>query len=248
MTSPAGLEVLLKWFERYPALQSNFEVIFSGGDVLSKSLVDRVRSRICSNVIIGYGPTEASLTASAPVQLIEEVQGAVGFVTPGTVVEIVDEVGTVMPSGRQGLVRVKSSFAVDRYFDKPTASAGVFRDGWFHPGDIGALEPNGLLSIAGRHDSLLNLGGDKVNPESIEAVIASFAGVTECAVFASPNDLGNKEVIALVVTSDAIDQAKLKSYCAERLAPQFMPTKFVRIDKLPRNPMGKIDRRRLTDT
>jgi acyl-coenzyme A synthetase/AMP-(fatty) acid ligase len=246
VTSPGGLAGIVNWFERYPTLQSEIDVIVSAGDMLPKPLVDRVRSRICPHLVNVYGSTEASITATAPVHLVESVPGAVGYVNPGSVVEVVDESDVLVPSGNQGLVRVRSAFAVDRYFEDPATSTPVFRDGWFYPGDIGILERDGLLRIAGRNDALLNFGGDKINPETIEAVIASFAGVTECAVLASANELGNKEVAAILVTTDPIDEVKLRSYCAEHLAPQFMPTTFIRADRLPRNPMGKVDRRKLT--
>ncbi|MBX9776090.1 MAG: acyl--CoA ligase [Xanthobacteraceae bacterium] len=244
LSSPAGLELFLKWFERYPTLQSEIDVIVSAGDALPKPLVDRVRSRICPHVMNAYGSTEASITATAPVQLVEDVPGAVGFVTVGSLVEVVDENEAVMPAGQQGLLRVQSAFAVDRYFEDPAASGLVFRDGWFYPGDLGTLAQGGLLRLAGRQDGLLNLGGGKISPEAIESVIASFGGVSECAAFASPNGLGNKEVMAVVVANGPVDELLVRSHCAEKLG-LFAPVKFVWAERLPRNPMGKVDRSRL---
>ena len=165
-------------------------------------------------------------------------------VAPGSDVEVVDEGGAARPLGSEGLLRVKSSFAVDRYFDDPATSAAVFRDGWFYPGDIGALGPDGVLRLAGRYDTLMNLGGEKISPEAIEAVIASLGGISECAVFAAPNELGNKEAIAIVVANGPIDEMLLRSQGAEQLG-QFMPAKLIRADRLPRNPMGKVDRSKL---
>jgi len=244
LTSPGGLELFLKWFERYPALQSEIDVIVSAGDILPKPLADRVRSRICPHLINVYGSTEASITATAPVHRVEDVPEAAGFVTPGTTVEIVDEGGAVVPPGQRGLLRVQSPFAVDRYFEDPAMSAAVFRDGWFYPGDIGALEPDGLLRIAGRADALLNLGGEKVGAEIVEAAIAALGIVSECAVFACLKDLGNKEVVAVVVANGPFDEMLLRSHCAETLGP-FAPARFVRADRLPRDAMGKLDRGRL---
>ncbi|MPZ39792.1 MAG: AMP-binding protein [Rhizobiales bacterium] len=245
LSSPGGLEVLLKWFERYPALQSEIDVIMSAGDMLPKPLVDRVRSRICPHLVNVYSSTEASITATAPAHLVEEVPGAVGLVNPGSVVEAVDESDAVLPAGTEGLLRVTSPFAVDRYFEDPAASAAVFRDGWFYPGEIGSVEADGVLRLTGRNDTLLNLGGDKISPEAIEAVIAAFPGVTECAVFASANEFGNKEVVAVLVAREMMDEAKLKAHCSAHLALPFVPAKFIRAVHLPRNPMGKVDRRRL---
>src|SRR5262249_10615890 len=80
--SPGGFETLLRWFDVVPAYQSNIEVLVCAGDVLSRSLSDRLRSRICSHLIAAYGSTEASMSACAHAHEIADTPRAVGFVTP----------------------------------------------------------------------------------------------------------------------------------------------------------------------
>ena len=89
---------------------------------------------------------------------------------------------------------------------------------------------------------MLNLGGDKVNPEIVEAALAACEGVTECAAFGSPNELGIVTLWAAVVADSRAGDDKLRAFCESKLPPQFMPAGFVRVDRLPRNEMGKIDR------
>src|SRR5262249_7763794 len=149
------------WFDVVPAYQSNIEVLVCAGDVLSRSLSDRLRSRICSHLIAAYGSTEASMSACAHAHEIADTPRAVGFVTPGVTIQIVDQSGTILPPGQEGRVRIKSEYAVDGYFGNPEESSKVFRDGWFYPGDIGSLNSDGLLAVAGREQAVLNLGGDK---------------------------------------------------------------------------------------
>jgi acyl-CoA synthetase (AMP-forming)/AMP-acid ligase II len=245
MAAPGGLEVLLRKYEQYASLQSEFEVMIVLGDVLTKSLSDRVRARISSRVVSVYGSTEAQTSASAPAQLINETPGAVGFVVPNVAVEIVTESGELLPPGIEGLIRIKSPHGVDRYVGDPVASAKTFRDGWFYPGDRGTLDAMNLLRLAGRHDSLLNLGGDKINPETVERALAACEGVTECAAFGAPDELGVETLWAAVVAGAATDDGKLRAHCAATLSPQFLPAGFIRVDKLPRNTMGKIERREL---
>ena len=177
--SPGGFENLLRWFDAMPSYQSNIEVMFCGGDVLSRSLSNRLRSRICSHLIAAYGSTEASMSATAHAHEIVDVPRAVGFVTPGVTVQIVDASGTILPPGKEGTVRVRSEYAVDGYFGNPEESSKVFRDGWFYPGDVGTLNADNLLVIAGREQAVLNLGGDKISPEAIELVLSQFKGVIE---------------------------------------------------------------------
>ena len=245
--SPGGFENLLRWYDVAAAYQSNFEVALCAGDVLSRPLSDRLRARICSHLVTFYGSTEASMSATAHAHEIADVPRAVGFVTPDVTIQIVDTAGIILSPDQEGYVRLKSKFAVDRYFGNPEESSTVFRDGWFYPGDLGRLSSDGLLVISGREQSVLNLGGDKISPEAIELTLSQFNGVIEAAVFAAPNEYGNNEIRAAIVGQGPLDEQVLKGYCAARIPRQFVPTKFYFIESLPHNEMGKLDRSRLHD-
>jgi acyl-CoA synthetase (AMP-forming)/AMP-acid ligase II len=243
--SPGGFENLLRWFESLPAYQSRIETIFCGGDVLSRSLSDRVRSRICPHLVAAYGSTEASMSAVAHAHEIADVPRAVGFVTPGVVVQIVNASGTLQPPGKEGQVRVRSEFAVDHYLGDLEESKKAFRDGWFYPGYLGTLSEDGLLVITGREHAVLNVGGDKISPEAIELILTQFPGVVEAAAVSAPNVYGNNEVCAVVVTREQASEEALKSYCESRIPRPFTPARIVFLDELPHNEMGKLDRGRL---
>jgi acyl-CoA synthetase (AMP-forming)/AMP-acid ligase II len=243
--SPGAFENLLRWFDTIPNYQSSVESMVCGGDILSRSLSDRLRSRICSHLIAAYGSTEASMSATARAHEIADVPRAVGFVTPGINLQIVDAADTILSAGQEGYVRLQSEYAVDGYFRNPTESAKVFRNGWFYPGDIGSLDVNGLLRISGREQAVLNLGGDKISPERIELVLSQFNGVIEAAAFSAPNEYGNNEIHAAVVCRPGVDEQALRSHCEAVLPLGFAPVKYHFVDSLPHNEMGKVDRRRL---
>jgi acyl-CoA synthetase (AMP-forming)/AMP-acid ligase II len=247
LAPPSGLELLLRWFEVTPAYQSNLQVVISGGDLLSQALSRRVRMRMCSHLVSVYGSTEASITATASTHEIDHMVGAVGYLTPGVRAQIVDRDGVVQPSGHEGLLRIRSEFAVDRYLGEPSGSERVFRDGWFQPGDIAAIDSDGLLVITGRDKNVLNIGGDKISPEVVEAAIAAFQGIADVAVTSLPNAAGNHEVVAIIVGKGEIDLEALGRHCAAQLSPQFVPAHFAVTDRLPRNDMGKIDRPQLVE-
>ena len=114
-------------------------------------------------------------------------------------------------------MRLRSEYSVDRYFANLEESGKIFRDGWFHSGDLGRLTADGLLVITGREQAVLNLGGDKVSPELIELVLSQFPGVSEAAVFGAPNDYGNNEVWAAIVKSAPIEEQALKEFCTARI-------------------------------
>jgi acyl-CoA synthetase (AMP-forming)/AMP-acid ligase II len=247
LSSPGGLEILLKGYERFPTLPCEIETVIVPGDVLPKTLSDRIRARICPHVMSVYGATETTTTASAPVHFLGDIADAVGFAVPGVSLEIVNEAGEVLSRGKEGILRVKSRYAVNGYLGDPAASARAFRDGWFYPGDIAVLEENNLLRIVGRQDAVLNFGGDKVNPERIERTVSACPGVTECAAFGVPGELGLHVLWVAIVADPKLEDRALRDHCAARLPGQFQPAGFVRVDRLPRNEFGKIDRRKLPD-
>jgi acyl-CoA synthetase (AMP-forming)/AMP-acid ligase II len=247
LAPPSGLELLLKWFEVTPAYQSNLQVVLSGGDLLSQALSRRVRMRMCSHLVSVYGSTEASITATAPAHEIDRMAGAVGYLTPGVRAQIVDRDGVVQPPGREGLLRIRSEFAVDRYLGESSGGERMFRDGWFQPGDLATLDAEGLLVITGRDKNVLNIGGDKISPEVVEAAVAAFPGIAEVAVTTLPNAVGNHEIVVVIVGNGEIDLEALGRHCAAQLSPQFVPAHFAVTDHLPRNDMGKIDRPQLAE-
>jgi acyl-CoA synthetase (AMP-forming)/AMP-acid ligase II len=245
--SPGGFENFLRWFDAFPAYQSNIEVALCAGDLLSGSLSERLRGRICSHLISVYGSTEASMSATAHAHEIADKPRAVGFVTPGVAIQVVDSSGTMLGAGQEGYIRIRSEFAVDEYFRNPEGSTKIFRNGWFHPGDIGTLDRGGLLVISGREQTVLNLGGDKISPETVELAIRQFKGISEAAVFSAPNEYGNNEIYALVVSQEKVDEQKLRAHCEARLSRSFVPTRFFPAEAIAHNEMGKIDRRKLQE-
>jgi acyl-coenzyme A synthetase/AMP-(fatty) acid ligase len=241
VASPFALAEFAKDYETYRC-RHTFDVIVSAGSLTSKRLADQIRSRMGSNLICDYGSTEASVTTTAPVHLLESVDGAVGWIAPGIEIEIVDETGRVLPAGQEGIVRVRGDHVANAYASDPKATAKFFRDGWFFPGDLGRLTTDGMLVIVGRQNVILNSGGEKINPESIEAVLNTFGGIVDAAAFGVRNDLGIEEIWAAFVSGEPIEDSLLRQHCAQLLAPAAVPKRFIRVDKLPHNEAGKLDR------
>jgi acyl-CoA synthetase (AMP-forming)/AMP-acid ligase II len=103
-----------------------------------------------------------------------------------------------------------------------------------------------MLIITGRQKTIMNIGGDKVSPEMIESTLMAFPGVDRAGVLSVVNDVGIEEIWAALASRD-VNEAQLRALCQGLLPPAFMPRRFVRIDEIPMNEMGKIDRRRLAE-
>jgi acyl-CoA synthetase (AMP-forming)/AMP-acid ligase II len=240
LASPAALAQLVTVYDQHPLDEVHFDTILSSGGLLPRSLVERIRPRLCSHLITAYGATETTISATAPAHRIAHIEGAAGYVTPGARIEVVDEADRPVPAGIEGIVRIASEFAVDRYIDDPVESARVFRNGWFYPGDLGLLTPDKLLVISGRLNNILNIGGEKIAAERVEAALAAFKGVQQAAVFVATNKVGVQEVWAAVVCPKLFDAEKLRAHCRERMPAHFVPSQIVNLDALPVSAMGKV--------
>jgi acyl-coenzyme A synthetase/AMP-(fatty) acid ligase len=242
LTTPTMLGHFLTACDQHPSIGIHLDMIISSGSLLPGSLVDRARPRICAHLVTGYGSTETAMSATAPAQRIANIAGAAGYVTPGTRIEIVDDMDRPLPHGREGIVRVFSEFAIDRYIDDPLESAQVFRNGWFYPGDLGMLTADNLLVISGRQNDVLNAGGGRMAAEKLEAALISYAGVREAAAFMATNKHGMEEVWAAIVCKGKVDAEGLRAHCRHLMPSVFVPAHIIMVDSLPTNATGKIDR------
>ena len=243
IASPGGLGGFLNFYDSNSDFRCGFEVIISAGSPLPNSLSERVRARMCSNLIFYYGTTETSTISSAPAHALTGVAGAVGYVAPDVSVQIVDDAGAPLPHGREGSIRVRTPVSVGSYLDDDEQP---FRDGHFDTGDIGYLTAEKLLAITGRKKEILNLGGDKVSPRIIEEALTGFYGVRDAVAFSAPNELGIDEVWALVIYNGMSDEEALRKHCQEKLAQTHVPARFIGVTELPRNGNGKVERLRLS--
>jgi acyl-CoA synthetase (AMP-forming)/AMP-acid ligase II len=246
VVAPGSLPELLAEYNKHHC-QHAFDVILTGGSILSGGLAERVASRMGSNIIAAYGSAETSLVASAPAHAVRDLPGAVGYVTPGMSVEIVDEADWPLPPGESGIVRIRGDYMVSGYYNEPESSARIFRDGWFYPGDIGSLTTDGAFIIAGRQTAVLNLGGDKIAPEAIEDLVAAFdpAAAAGAALVTAAD--GGDQIWVAIESAKAIDPERLREHCRKQLPAIFTPKRFVPVHRLPRNAMGKLDRAQLQD-
>lgn len=243
--SPASAGEFVSYYENSPDFACPFETMLSSGGMLTVALSERVRQRMCTHLIATYAATEITPLASAPAHRIAGVKGAVGYIAPWIGAEIVDEADQPLPAGEQGRVRFRGHTCVSGYVGTPRNAAGVFKDGWFYPGDLGTITPERLLVIAGREKAVINVGGNKVNPETIETVLQSYPGVSHAGAFCRANAAGIDEVWAVVAGGAEVDIQGLRAFCTQNLPALFVPVHIVRVADIPRNDMGRIMRGRL---
>jgi acyl-CoA synthetase (AMP-forming)/AMP-acid ligase II len=245
IAAPAAVAEFADYYVQASPFVSGLQSIFMGGSLASQALSDRVRSELCSNLNYGYGSTEASMVTMAPAKVATAISGGVGFVAPAFIVEAADDSGRALPAGEVGRLRIRGPLCAGGYLGNPGASAQAFRDGWFYPGDLGTVTADRMLAISGRETAVLNVGGDKINPERIERALLSYPAIAEAGVAGVTDQLGIERISAAVVWRGQPDEAGLRSHCQRQLPPEFVPTRFVTVAAIARNEAGKIDRSQL---
>jgi acyl-CoA synthetase (AMP-forming)/AMP-acid ligase II len=133
------------------------------------------------------------------------------------------------------------------YWRRADATAEVLVGGELHTGDLGYLDAAGYLHLRGRRSLLIIRGGANVYPAEVERVLQDAPGVAACAVLGVPDERLGERVVAVVepLPGATIDAARVRDHCLAELAGFKVPERFVVVDRLPRNAMGKIVRRQL---
>ena len=209
-----------------------------------ETLRAEVRRRITPNVVIAYGSNEAwYVTRADPADQIR-FPDTVGLPFEGVEIQIVDDRDRPLPPNEVGLVRVRGSGFARAYIDDPEATAKAFRDGWYYPGDLGVLAPEGALFLKGRADDLINFDGVKIYPADIEATLLQHAAVAEAAAFPVVVEGYRQIPVATVILRGTATSAELLAFCQERIGPR-APRSVHVLDGFPRNAIGKVLKREL---
>lgn len=216
----------------------------SGSAPLDATVLDAFSTKFGHTILERYGMSEALMITSNP-YAGERVAGTVGYPLPGTSLAVRDPQDAPCAPGEIGQVLVRGPSVFSEYWQDPTATTAAFRNGWFVTGDLGAVDPDGRLTLHGRATDLIISGGFNVFPREIEAVLLEQAGVREAAVVGAPDARRGEVPVAYVVADDDVDLGALQSACAASLASFKAPRAVIRVDALPRNALGKLQRHRL---
>jgi acyl-CoA synthetase (AMP-forming)/AMP-acid ligase II len=147
-------------------------------------------------------------------------------------------------AGSAGLVTIHSSTAMTGYLFPDRVDPAAIANG-FVTGDIGRMTPDGLV-IVGRLANCINVGGTKVSPEEVEAVLLEFPAVRSCLVDGEADEWLGQKIRATVTPAD-VDLTALQAFCRERLSKTKQPSRFVSLDTLATTATGKVIRRPASD-
>lgn len=215
-----------------------------GGGPLSESLAHRAH-RAGWPICPSYGMSEtASQVATLAALPPDWREGMVGLPLPGVSVEIVDEQN--QPVDGEGRIRIRGPMVMAGYANPAGETGhGLDDDGWFGSGDRGRLDARGNLLVLGRCDDMLVSGGVNVHPAEVEKLLLACPGVSDAAVTAVADETWGDRIAALLVGESSVEAVRIWS--REHLPSHLRPRLFIAVPKLPRNPMGKLERARLPE-
>ena len=198
-----------------------------------------------------YGQTEMAPVATVlqPEDQLRKA-GSAGRAAINVETRVVDDDDRPVPAGTVGEIVHRSPQATSGYWNDPARTAEVFRNSWFHSGDLGVLDDEGYLTVVDRKKDMIKTGGENVASREVEETIYQHPAVSEVAVFATPDPVWIEAVTAAVVVRDgqSVTPQELIDFCRARLASFKTPKRVIVVDNLPRNASGKLLKRELRES
>jgi malonyl-CoA/methylmalonyl-CoA synthetase len=225
-------------------------LLVSGSAALPAVEHERIERLTGQRIAERYGMTETLMNTAVRASG-ERRPGYVGPPLTGVDVRLVDDDGNAIEAADDetiGEIHVRGENLFREYLNRPDATADAMTDGWFKTGDLATRAPDGYIRIVGRRATdLIKSGGFKIGAGEIEGALLEHPGVKEVAVTGEPDpDLGER-IVAWVVVAEgqSPSQDALSGHVADLLTPHKRPRVVRFVSELPRNEMGKVQKKRL---
>jgi acyl-CoA synthetase (AMP-forming)/AMP-acid ligase II len=226
--------------ERFPSLR----FLRCGSAPITAGLHQQIEEAFGVPLIVSYGLSEATCTSTMNPPGHRKI-GTIGTVLTGQEVRVFDPVTNAeAATGSEGEIRIAGPALMAGYLG---SSEQPVVDGWLRTGDLGRFDDEGFLAITGRIKDVIIRGGENLSPAVIERRLASHPAVRDCCVVGAPHRELGEVPIAFVVLNDGaeLDESGLKAFVESALARTYVPAEIRRLDVMPTNAVGKIDRKGL---
>jgi long-chain acyl-CoA synthetase len=228
---------------------SSWRLTVYGGAPIAEDRLRTALERLPCQLTQGYGLTETS-----PILCILPAEDHVldgpnvrrikscGRPATGVEVKIFDDQDVECPPETVGEIVARGKNIMKGYWRAEEATANALRGGWFHTGDMGLKDADGYVYIVDRKHDMIVSGGENVYPREVEEVLYFHPAVLEASVIGVPSEKWGETVKGIVVLrpQHGATEAELIAFCRERLAHYKCPTSVDFLDRLPRNPSGKV--------
>ncbi|MDC0659185.1 malonyl-CoA synthase [Leisingera sp. SS27] len=226
---------------------AKMRMFISGSAPLLVDTHEQWETRTGHRILERYGMTETNMSTSNPYDG-ERRAGTVGFPLPDVEARVMQD-GAEVPAGEIGVLEVRGPNVFQGYWQMPEKTAEELRpDGWFITGDMARVDADGYVTIVGREKDLIITGGFNVYPKEVESLIDDLPGVLESAVIGVPHPDFGEGVVAVVVPDGGGTSAEaINAALSGQLARFKQPKEIILLEALPRNTMGKVQKKALRE-
>jgi malonyl-CoA/methylmalonyl-CoA synthetase len=227
--------------EELTECMGKFRLMVCGSAALPVSIMEKWRRISGQTLLERYGMTEIGMAISNPYDG-ERRAGFVGLALPGVSVRLVDENYQNTTGPESGEIIIKGANVFREYWNRPEATHNSFTDDdWFKTGDIAMVE-DGYYRILGRNSvDIIKSGGYKISALEIEEALRDNELIIDCAVVGVPDEEWGELIVAAIITSQTdVDLSALNLWLRNKIAPYKTPRKYLLVDELPKNAMGKV--------
>jgi len=199
-------------------------------------------------IVEGYGLTETGINTLNPPDKNKRKIGSIGLPLSYNEVEILDSNMNILPHDEEGEICVRPIGDLRplwkiEYFKDPESTSELWKGGWLHTGDMGKKDEDGFIYFLDRIKDVIRRRGENISSQEVEGVLIKHPQVAEVAVIGVPSELGEEEVLALIVPMDPsnpLNVLELKEYCASKIASFKVPKYYKFVQGLPRTPTGRV--------
>jgi malonyl-CoA/methylmalonyl-CoA synthetase len=230
-------------FDRETAQEigSFMRLFVSGSAPLPARVLEDFKKLFGHTILERYGMSETLMNMSNP-YVGERRAGTVGIPLPGVSVRLLNDEGNPVRDGETGEIYLRGQNVFAGYWRRDDATRDSFVNGFFRTGDLARRSPDGYYTLCGRKTDLIISGGFNIYPREIEEFLQVQPEIVEAAVIGVPDELRGEVPIAFIVARSSFGQVSMERRCRENLASFKVPRKFVLLDKLPRNALGKVQK------
>jgi malonyl-CoA/methylmalonyl-CoA synthetase len=227
--------------EKATGIGKKMRLFVCGSAPLPANVLEEFRQKFGHTILERYGMSETLMNLSNPYAGMRRA-GSVGFPLPGVSVKIVNSEMNPVNEGEIGELLVRGANVCAGYWNRPDANEEAFIDGWFRTGDLAEKSSDGYFTLCGRRSELIISGGFNIYPREIEEVLLEQTGVKEAAVCGIADKKRGEIPVAYIVADENFNERAVEEACRAALASFKVPRAFVRVESLPRNALGKVQK------
>jgi len=230
-----------------PRRVATLRSVIAGGDAVSPVLQARFKELFGTDLLEIYAMTELCPMCANPVGAPRN--GSVGVPLDGVDIRLVDLDGRDVPLGETGEIIARGPSLFAGYWNDPDATRAAMGGGWLHTGDLGARDADGFIWFKGRKKEIIIRAGSNISPQEVEDALYKHPAVLEAGVVGVPDPVTIERVAAFVVLREghAATADDLCAFARRHIADYKAPEEIHFRDELPKNPVGKVQRRALKE-